>query len=247
MTTRISKIARLPREIREQLNRRLEDGELGKTLVRWLNSLPGVRAVIRAEFGGRLIIDQNVSDWRGAGYRDWLAKQEVVEHVQRLVAEAREVGQAAQTPLTDQLGTWLAGLYTVAVRRWAAGDGNGAGDCAVLRDLCQDVVALRRADQSAARLVLERERVDLEKAASQQNREAEFLVWLKRPEVMEAIRKRSWVNDPEAIQGVMTKLFGPAPQKQQIPEGQFCTLPAGGGEPPAGSAGQPSPLKANKG
>jgi len=31
--TRVGKIARLPREIREQLNRRLQDGEPGKRLV----------------------------------------------------------------------------------------------------------------------------------------------------------------------------------------------------------------------
>ena len=37
---RTGKIARLPDDIREQLNRRLNDGEKGKKLVMWLNSLP---------------------------------------------------------------------------------------------------------------------------------------------------------------------------------------------------------------
>src|SRR6266568_3205109 len=36
------KIARLPLAIREQLNRRLQDGEIGRDLVVWLNSAPEV-------------------------------------------------------------------------------------------------------------------------------------------------------------------------------------------------------------
>src|SRR5713101_7111978 len=39
------KIARLPLAIREQLNRRLQDGEIGRDLVVWLNSAPAVQAV----------------------------------------------------------------------------------------------------------------------------------------------------------------------------------------------------------
>src|SRR6266446_6933011 len=47
------KIARLPLAIREQLNRRLQDGEIGRDLVVWLNSAPEVQAVLKAEFGER--------------------------------------------------------------------------------------------------------------------------------------------------------------------------------------------------
>src|SRR6266704_6524752 len=37
--SRFGKIARLPLDTREQLNRRLQDGEIGKDLVGWLNSV----------------------------------------------------------------------------------------------------------------------------------------------------------------------------------------------------------------
>ena len=60
--TRLGKIARLPRAVREQLNHRLADGEMGKRLVEWLNTLPVVHAVLTAEFGGRAINEQNLSD-----------------------------------------------------------------------------------------------------------------------------------------------------------------------------------------
>ena len=36
--TRNGKIGRLPKAVREQVNRRLEKGEKGRTLVAWLNA-----------------------------------------------------------------------------------------------------------------------------------------------------------------------------------------------------------------
>jgi len=36
--TRNGKIARLPRAVRQELNRRLDEGEQGKKLVAWLNA-----------------------------------------------------------------------------------------------------------------------------------------------------------------------------------------------------------------
>jgi hypothetical protein len=43
--TRNGKIARLPAAIREEFNLRLFEGEQGKPLVVWLNSLPKVKEV----------------------------------------------------------------------------------------------------------------------------------------------------------------------------------------------------------
>ena len=51
--SRRGKIARLPEEIREELNRRLADGEPGSSLARWLNGLPAVREMLERYFGGR--------------------------------------------------------------------------------------------------------------------------------------------------------------------------------------------------
>ena len=65
--TRNGKIARLPCRIRTQLNRRLQDGELGPQLVEWLNALPEAQKILAAEFGGRPINEQNLSEWRLGG------------------------------------------------------------------------------------------------------------------------------------------------------------------------------------
>jgi hypothetical protein len=87
--TRNGKIARLPKDIREQLNRRMENGWRLVKLVKWLNALPEVKEVLREEFHGRAIIEQNISQWRDGGYADWLRHQGTQEQI-RWVAERSE-------------------------------------------------------------------------------------------------------------------------------------------------------------
>src|SRR6476661_4485921 len=74
----ISKIARLPHDIREQLNRRLLDGHLVKSILKWLNPLPKVQAVLAEHFENRPINHVNVSAWRHSGYADWLAQRDAL-------------------------------------------------------------------------------------------------------------------------------------------------------------------------
>ncbi len=58
MITRSGKIARLPKQVRHDLNSRLEDGAPGKQLVDWLNGLPEVQEVLQLRFGRRPISEQ---------------------------------------------------------------------------------------------------------------------------------------------------------------------------------------------
>src|SRR6266700_2088128 len=111
------KIARLPLAIREQLNRRLQDGEIGRDLVVWLNSVPEVQAVLKAEFGERPVNEPNLSDWKAGGYEDWLVHPDTMERVNQLVANAKELGGASQTPLSELLMTCLAARYVVELGR----------------------------------------------------------------------------------------------------------------------------------
>src|SRR5262245_33746505 len=113
------KIARLPSDIREQLNQRLQDGELGKTLVEWLNTLPKVQAVLTAEFGGRPINEQNLTEWKQGGYRDWLVRQQALEFVRSLECNEDGAQAALASPLTDKLAQWLAMRYAAAVHALA--------------------------------------------------------------------------------------------------------------------------------
>ena len=164
--TRNGKIARLPRAVRLELNRRLQNGEQGKKLVAWLNALPDVQAIVAAEFGGKIIREQNLSEWKQGGYRDWQAQQEALEIAGRLGEDAAEWAREDRAPLTDTVAHWLAARYAVATRRVA--ETGGREGWRLLREMCGDVVELRKGDHSAERLRIERERLELEKAKSEE-------------------------------------------------------------------------------
>jgi len=76
--TRIGKIARLSHDIREQLNSRLREGEPAQTMLDWLNAIPSVQAVLNSQFDGHLISEQNLSEWRHGGFRDWQTRQDAL-------------------------------------------------------------------------------------------------------------------------------------------------------------------------
>jgi hypothetical protein len=87
MRARIGKIARLPGNVRNELNRRLHNGAFGKDLVPWLNTLPEVTPVLAARFAGRPITEDNISEWRRGGFQDWLREKERRVRLRELTAE----------------------------------------------------------------------------------------------------------------------------------------------------------------
>lgn len=142
--TRNGKISRLPRELRDELNRRLADGQCGKALLAWLNGLPQVTEVLNRDFGGVAISKQNLSEWRSGGLAEWQARQETLAQARELAADAREITAATEGRLTDHLATVLAARYAAALAGW-----NGElsetfrRQLRTLRGLCQDIVELR--------------------------------------------------------------------------------------------------------
>jgi hypothetical protein len=225
--TRNGKIARLPKTIRDELNRRLSDGEPGKDLVEWLNALPEVQKVVSAEFGGRRVREQNLSEWKQGGHRDWEQQQAALELVRSLSADADELKAASAEGLSDKLGVWLAGRYAVATQMLASAEG-GKMDWQRLRELCEDVVALRRGDHSAARLKVEQARLEREREKTEDELVGHFERWAKNPKVRESICNKC--VSPEERERRMREAFGLAPKD------------ATGSEqgPGASSAGTPS-------
>jgi hypothetical protein len=93
MSTRTGKIARLPKATRDELGRRIENGELGKPIVDWLNGLPPVQELLEEQFGGRPVSEQNLSEWKQGGHPEWLHREmdrEEEEALKRQEKEGRE-------------------------------------------------------------------------------------------------------------------------------------------------------------
>ena len=149
------KIGRLPEAIREEVNVRLWRGETGRALVEWLNGLPEVRAILAAEFGGKPVREQNVSEWRRGGHQRWLRLQEAYTMMERIGKDVEALNGLAKEPVTATLATWVTAQYVVAAK---------SGDQAVawnqMREFCHDVLALQRGEQQWQRLDLERQRLD---------------------------------------------------------------------------------------
>ena len=195
-STRNGKIARLPRSVRDELNRRLDEGEQGKKLVAWLNELPDVQAIVVTEFGGKALREQNLSEWKQGGYRDWLAKQEALEIAERLREDATEWSTEARPLLTDTLALWLAARYAVATRRVAeTGEREG---WRLLREMCADTVELRKGDHTAERLQIERERLKLEKEKTKEQIDEKLEALLKQPETKQRLLGKSLSEEERA-------------------------------------------------
>src|SRR5882724_1680893 len=92
MRTRTGKIARLPATIREELNRRFNNGSLAKDLVPWLNELPDVKRVMNELFGGRPITEDNLSQWRRGGFQDWLRDEERRARLRQITERYEKLG-----------------------------------------------------------------------------------------------------------------------------------------------------------
>ena len=202
--TRTGKVARLPRAVRDALNRRLQDGESGPPLLNWLNALPEVQSILAADFGGRPLNAQNLSDWRRGGYRDWLAQQEAMELTHRLAEDAAELQPDDRPALSDTLAIWLAARYALAARDLTQAE--GAGSWEALHRLCADVAELRRGDHTRERLRLMREHVAATRERTKREQIEEFWKWAD-SDVREQIC-RGFMTGPEKMQWLGRKIFG---------------------------------------
>jgi hypothetical protein len=111
MKTRIGKVARLSKSIRDELNHRFDNGADGPELLAWLNALPEVQRVLAEKFGGRPLTKQNLSDWRRGGYAEWAANRDGRAQWQDLLQQGCELTQKRTsnggTDVTGYLGTFL--------------------------------------------------------------------------------------------------------------------------------------------
>jgi hypothetical protein len=203
--TRTGKIARLPRQIREELNGRLRDGQQGKTLVNWLNSLGEVQSLLAREFRARPISEQNLSEWKRGGYQEWLTHREALDRVSNLATDAGELIAAGGT-IGDHLAIALAVRYAAVLAQWNTdSDRTVLQSLRALRALCADVVELRRGDHSAARLKIEEQRLELERSKDEARVQERFEQWVKQPQIKERVCGKL---SPQERQRRLRRIFG---------------------------------------
>jgi hypothetical protein len=136
--------------------------------------------------------------------------------IHRLVGDAEELRQASTVPLTDTLALWLVARYVVAANKLTTDDWRR------LRELCNDLVELRKGDHSAERIRLERERLAVEREQLNKLRNEEFWKWASehRDEICRGYQS------PEVVMPQLVKsMFGEKPNECVGSAG--CMLPVG--------------------
>ena len=146
-----SKIGRLPFRIRTELNERLRDGATGAAVLNWLNDTPEMTHV-RAETGCDDVNPQNLTDWRGTGYKDWLDEQEATGRL-RAYASLSEaiVHQTGGDPAAVGARILTARLLDMIERA-------GPEDAA---ELTKAISALRAGEADAQKIGLARDKNEL--------------------------------------------------------------------------------------
>jgi len=205
---RVGKIARLPLEVREELNRRLQAGELGPQLLPWLNAMPEVQKVVADFFSGQAINAQNLSDWRLGGFTEWLEKQDRTHRVKELAKYAAELARANGASIAEGASAIASGRILELLE---AVDGKlGPED---LGEIITGLTNLRKADISQGRLEVGRgrlkqleEQLALEKQKFARQTAELFIKWYDSQQAKEIAA--SPASNTEKIEKLGALMFG---------------------------------------
>ena len=214
---RTGKIARLPYALRQQLNRRMRDGEPGAKLLEWLNGLPEVQSFLVAQFKGYAIKKQNLSQWRRGGYQDFLKEEVTRGELRTFLEEIKGLQEEAKDGLTDQLALYLAVQAALEMKRLKSAPPDDT-TAEQWRELRARVVELRRGDLAAERNRIQREKLDLRNKTDEE-RKAEFWKWAEENVNRDEFCRRRCYTYAER-DAAINKILGitPVDQSETVPE-----------------------------
>ena len=156
--TRRGKIARLPKDIREELNQRLQNGEAAAPLLQWLNGLPAVQEILKAHFAGEPVSEPNLSGWRSGGYLDWVRAAETLEVMSRVQEEARNLGEELNgAEISDCMGTLVAAEMARLARTLFAQEPDPVKCWKRLCSVHKQLSRMRRDDHREVRVMIKRD------------------------------------------------------------------------------------------
>jgi len=217
-----SKIARLPRDLRDKLNVRLHDGDPGNKILDWLNRDKTVRQILKEQFDSSPITKQNLSQWKNrGGYQDWKNHRDVLEFGRELSGDADEVfsvcGQEDEgsPAFADKMALWFSVRYMVMAKSLITSVQNKDLEKQepAMRRILRDLSALRRSEHSAGRLRLEHKRLEFQKTQGTDAKEKAFWERARSAEVEKELNKtrEKTYDEKEAdarMREVSIRLFG---------------------------------------
>jgi hypothetical protein len=161
--THVGKIGRLPKSIRDDLGRRIEDGEPGKESVKWLNGEPRVQEILKEQFGGRAVTEQNLSEWKQGGHPEWLRHQKACEKLRWLTERAEGLEDAADgMEISDRLGSVLAAELASLAEKLLEENTDSKERWRLMQEFLRELRHLRHEDHNGQRNQLQRQRWERE-------------------------------------------------------------------------------------
>jgi hypothetical protein len=115
--TRRGKIARLPDNIRQEINQRLFNGEPAKNIIEWLNDLPEVKQVLGEHFDGDPVSASNLTEWKQGGYLEWKQQKNITESLSQIFGGTSDMVQAVRSGMADQMAVMLAAHIMIDLRQ----------------------------------------------------------------------------------------------------------------------------------
>jgi hypothetical protein len=225
------KIAHLPKPIREQLNRRLDNAERHDRVLTWLNSLPEVQAQVASEFDGVPVSKQNLYQYSQHGFRLWKNRQNALAFAAEDLAASEASDTCSTSSLTDKLIQWVALRFAASAHTLTPADDEPESDLRHLRHIAADIIALRRGDLYSRRVAVEEQRLALQAARDEQTLEHKFWEWTQRPDIREQLedefeeefeKRRAWHDTlraavPEIAPFLCTKKTKSLPDEADTP------------------------------
>jgi hypothetical protein len=149
------KIARLPHDIRNQLNQRLLDDQSASITLPWLNGLPAVQKILAAHFDAKPVNAPNLTHWRQTGFQRWLKKQEPLAIIQELSEDAADFFRAGRGRIASGAAT-IASSHVLEFLRSIPPEKRSTAD---LAKIISSISTLIKIEQASGRLKLAEKRV----------------------------------------------------------------------------------------
>ena len=172
---RLGKIARLPAEIRREVNIRLADNHPASKILAWLNGVPSVKAILQADFDGAAISPQNLSEWKAGGYLDFVQEREKIDQIKTLSQFSLDLVAASGGQLAEGPAAIAAGKLLELIETSTEEDlGKIVAAITSLRGM---ELATLKAKTDQAKLAQSERSLALEEARFQRETAALFLKW----------------------------------------------------------------------
>lgn len=221
---RQGKFARLPHSLREEVNRRLLNGQTAGVILAWLNAQPEAVTVWDDLFEGAPATPQNLSEWRSGGYKEWRARQEKTENLKTLSRFALDLARSGGH-IADGAAAIISGQILEALEQAGNIAVTGGTDDAEA-DPSKGLANMAKAVASLQSSGVARQRVELEKRRTDQ-KDQQIALDREKFEKQTVKMFMKYAQDPK-VQAILGSRETKAVQMDELHEMLFGNGPKGG-------------------